>query len=46
MLDIDYLIEQGFLNAADRSIVQHCESGAEAAQYVLTHCGCEDYRGA
>ncbi|MFZ9709732.1 MAG: LOG family protein [Steroidobacteraceae bacterium] len=45
MLDLDYLVEQGFLNAADRSIVQHCETGSEAAAYVLAHCGCEEYRG-
>ena len=42
MLDLDYLIAQGFLSPEDRKIVHHCDSGAEAAEYVLAHCGCAD----
>jgi uncharacterized protein (TIGR00730 family) len=42
MLDLDYLVSQGLIGPAEASLVHHCESGAEAASFVLGRCGCED----
>ncbi len=42
MLDLDYLVSQGLIGPAEASLVHHCESGAEAASFVLARCGCED----
>jgi len=42
MLPLDELAREGYISAADRALVQHVETGAEAAAYVLSRCGCED----
>jgi hypothetical protein len=42
MLDLEYLVSQGLISPAEAALVHHCESGAEAASFVLARCGCED----
>ena len=41
VLDLDFLAEEGFIEARDRALVHYTDSGSEAAEFVLTHCGCE-----
>ena len=38
MLDLQYLIEEGFISDEDRHLVHYIDSGAEAAEFVLSHC--------
>lgn len=45
MLDLDYLIEGGYIEARDKSLVHITDSGPDAAAYVLAHCGCEKSGG-
>ena len=40
MLDLDHLVAQGLIGAAEAALVHRCDSGAEAARHVLAHCGC------
>jgi predicted Rossmann-fold nucleotide-binding protein len=40
MLDLEYLVSQGLISPAEAALVHHCESGAEAASFVLARCGC------
>ena len=43
MLDLDHLVDERLIGPEDTRLVHHCESGAEAAAFVLAHCGCEKY---
>ena len=40
MLDLDYLIAGGYIEAKDKALVYLTDSGADAAAYVLARCGC------
>ncbi len=37
VISLDYLVEEGFIDAADRALVQCVDSGAEAAAIIETH---------
>lgn len=37
VVDFDYLVNEGFIDAADRDLLQLVETGAEAAQAILEH---------
>jgi uncharacterized protein (TIGR00730 family) len=41
VLPLDMLVAEGYVAPTDRTLVHRVESGAEAAAYVLAHCGCE-----
>lgn len=41
MLDLGYLVQQGVIDAEDADLVHWSDSGAEAAAFVLAHCGCD-----
>jgi hypothetical protein len=41
MLDLEHLVAQGLISAAEAALVHRCDSGAEAALHVLAHCGCD-----
>ena len=43
MLDLDHLVSQRLIGAAEAGLVRHFDRGADAAAYVLAHCGCEKY---
>ena len=43
MLDLDHLVAQGLIGAAEAGLVHRCDDGASAALHVLAHCGCEKY---
>jgi len=45
MLNLDYLIAGGYIEAKDRSLVHITDSGSDAAAYVLARCGCEKSGG-
>jgi hypothetical protein len=38
VVNLDYLIEQGFADPLDRTLLQIVETGAEAARFILEHC--------
>jgi len=40
MLDLDYLVAGGYIEAKDKALVYLTDSGADAAAYVLARCGC------
>ena len=40
MLDLDYLIAGGYIEAKDKALVYLTDSGTDAAAYVLARCGC------
>ncbi|MEY3712658.1 MAG: hypothetical protein RL321_278, partial [Pseudomonadota bacterium] len=40
MLDLDYLVAGGYIEERDKALVHVTDSGADAAAYVLGHCGC------
>ena len=42
VVPLEMLVNEGYISAADRELVHYAESGAEAAEYVLSRCGCED----
>jgi hypothetical protein len=46
MLDLGHLVSQRLIGPAEAALVQQFDSGAEAAAYVLAHCGCEKYPAA
>jgi uncharacterized protein (TIGR00730 family) len=46
MLDLGHLVAQRLIGPAEAALVQQFDSGAEAAAYVLAHCGCEKYPAA
>jgi predicted Rossmann-fold nucleotide-binding protein len=46
MLDLGHLVSQRLIGPTEAALVQQFDSGAEAAAYVLAHCGCEKYPAA
>lgn len=38
VIDLDYLLEQGYAEPIDRTLLQVMDSGAEAARFILNHC--------
>ncbi|NBU26515.1 MAG: LOG family protein, partial [Gammaproteobacteria bacterium] len=40
MLDLDHLVAEGLIGAAEAALVHRCDTGEEAARHVLEHCGC------
>lgn len=41
VVPLDMLVAEGFIAAEDRALVHYAESGADAARFVLDHCGCD-----
>lgn len=41
VLDLNYLVAEGFIEPQDRELVHYTDSGSEAAAFVLAHCACE-----
>jgi uncharacterized protein (TIGR00730 family) len=39
VISLDYMIEQGYADPLDRTLLQVMDSGVEAARFILAHCG-------
>ena len=42
VVPLEQLANEGYIGQEDRALVHHVGSGAEAAEWILSRCGCED----